>query len=40
MARKRYFEDYQFWLVREFEMHCNIGKDVVSAYAIELNLYE
>ena len=40
MALKRYGEDYILRLIREVEIHCNNGKDVVSAYAIELNLYE
>ena len=40
MARKRYGEDYILRLIREVEMHCNNGKDVVSACEIEVNLYE
>lgn len=40
MALKRYGEDYILRLIREVEMHCNNGKDVVSACEIEVNLYE
>jgi len=40
MAQKRYSEDDILRLIREVDVHCNSGMDVVSARAVEVNLHE